>query len=154
MDARESLTGSECACLDGFVCAMEIIPGESVHVRTENEIGVPLPYFKLVLLGGADGAAHDLEKIRRGAVVDILNPDGDGKNAAGSELPRGLRRNGSDQAAVGEPASADLNGFEQTGKCAAGADGVNHVAVSEDDRLAIAEIGGNDSHRDAQVFKA
>jgi hypothetical protein len=57
---------------------VKIVPSKRIHIRTEHEIGVPLPYFKLVFLGGADGAAHDLEKIGGGAVVDILNPDGDG----------------------------------------------------------------------------
>ncbi len=148
------MTGGGDPCLDGFVCAVKVIPGERVHVRTEDEVGVPLPHFQLVFLGGADGTADDLEKIGGDAMMDILNSDGDGQNAAGSELPRGLRGNRSDQAAVGKPASTDLNGFEQARKSAAGADGVYQMAVSEDDRLAVAEIGGDDGHGDAQVFKA
>lgn len=153
-DARESVTGGGGPCLDGFVCAVKIIPRERVHVRTENEIGVSLPYFKLMFLGGAHSAAHDLENIGGGAVVDILNPDGDGQNAASSKLPRGLRGNRSDQAAVGKPAGADLDGFEQTGKCTTGADGVYQRAVSEDDRFTIGKVGSNHGHGDAQVFKA
>jgi hypothetical protein len=124
--------------LDGVGRAVKIIPSESVHVRAENEIGVPLPYFELMFLSGADGPANNLEKIRRGAVVDILNPDGDCQNAAGSQLTSGLRGNGSDQAAVSEPARADLNGFEQAGESATSADGFNQVAVGENDRFAIA----------------
>jgi hypothetical protein len=132
---------------------VKIIPRKRVHVRTENEICVPLPDFELVFLSRTDGPTHDLEEVGRSAVVDILNPHGDGENAARSELPCGLRGNRGDQAAVRKPTSADFDRFKKTGKSAAGADSINQMAVSEDHWLAIAEIGGNDGHGDAQVFK-
>ena len=46
-----------------------------------------------------------------------------------------------------------MNRLEETGKSAARADGVHQMAVSENDRFTVGEIGGNHSHGDAQVFK-
>ena len=153
-DAREREAGDGGPGFDGFLGTVKIVPGEGLDVGAENKIGVALPNLELVLLCGADGAAYDLENVGRGAAVSIVDTDGDGKNAAGPELPHCLRGNGCDQTAVGEPASSDFNRFEQAGEGATGADGVHQIAMSENDRLAIGEIGGDHGHGDAQVFEA
>ena len=62
------------AGFDGFVGAIEIVPCDRVHVGTKHEIGVALPGFELMLLGGADGARDDLENVGRRTAVALTLP--------------------------------------------------------------------------------
>lgn len=64
-----------------------------------------------------------------------------------------MRGNGSDEGTVGQAAGADLNGFEQAWKRAAGADGFDKWAFAEDDRIASGEIGSNDGKRNLHVLE-
>jgi len=73
LDAREC---AACGCrsgFDGLVGAIKIIPGERLDVGAENQVGVTLPYFELMLLGGADGAADDLKDVGWSAALPIFN---------------------------------------------------------------------------------
>src|SRR6266478_798172 len=94
LDTRDSVSGCCRACLDRFTSPIEIVPGQRLHVGPENEIRMALPDLELMFLRGADGAAYDLEDIRRSAAMAVLNADGNGEHATGAELPRGVRRNG------------------------------------------------------------
>src|ERR1700722_16713849 len=115
-----------------------------MNVRAKDEVGVALPAFELMLLGGADGARDDLKDVGGRAAVSVLNSYLNAKDEFGAKLARGLRGNRGDQAAVHEAARSNIDRFEQTWESAARADGVFEVAVGEDDRLTIIKVGGND----------
>ena len=84
----------------------------------------------------------------------VLNADGNGDHAASAELPRGLRRNGRNQAAIGQTARADLDRFEKAGEGATRSDSVNQIALSKDHRFSGGKVCGHDGHRNEQVFEA
>src|SRR5713226_3729040 len=154
LDARDGISGCCGTCLDGFTGPIEIVPGQGLHVGAENEIRMALPDFELMFLRGADGAAYDLEDVRRSAAMAVLNTDGNGEHATGAELPRGVRRNRGNQPTVGQAARADLDRFEKAGEGATRADGVNQIALSKDHRFSGGKVRGNDSHGNVQFFEA
>src|SRR5258707_7424551 len=154
LDARDGISGCCGACLDGFTGPVEIVPGQGLHIGAENEVRMALPDFELMFLRGADGAAYDLEDIRRSAAMAVLNADGNGEHAAGAELPRGVRRNGGNQPTVGQAARADLDWFEKAGEGATRADGINQIALSKDHRFSSGKVCGHDGHRNVQFFEA
>ena len=152
-NARDSAERNGGASVDGFVGAIEIIPGDGVHVGAKNEIGMALPSFELMLLGGADSACDYLKDVGGGAAVAVLNADLDTEDKFGAKLTGGLRGNRSDQAAVDQAARSDIDRLEETRESAARTDGVFEVAVGEDYGLAIVQVGCDDRERDAQILK-
>jgi hypothetical protein len=152
-NARDGALCDGDASFDGFVSAVEIVPGYRMNVRAQNEIGVALPAFELVFLGGADGTRDDLKDVGGRAAMSVLNSDLNTEDKFGAELSRGLGRNRGDQAAVHEAARSNIDRLEQTWESAARANRVFEVAVSQDDRLTIIKVGGNDGERDAQIFE-
>ena len=153
LDARKCATSRRGACCNGFLGAVEIIPGEGLHVRTKDEVSVAFPNLELMLLRGTNGSADDLEDVRRGATVAVLHSNGDADHGSCTKVASSERRNGGDQATIRKAPRADLNRFEQTRESAARADGVDQIALGEDHRLSRSEIRGDDSQRDAEVFK-
>src|SRR5580704_949776 len=69
--------------LDGLIGAVEIIPGKRLDVWAENQVSVTLPYFKLMLLGGAYGAAYDLKDVRWCAAMTVFDAHGNSHNMCG-----------------------------------------------------------------------
>ena len=153
-NARESAARSSGACGDGFLGAMEIVPGQRLHVGPEDEVGVAFPDFQLVLLRGAHSAADHLKNVGGGAAVAVLHADGDADNHGGTQVASGARRNGGDQATISKTTRADLDRLEQSRKSATGADGVHKVSLREYHRFARGEVRGHHRKGNAEVFKA
>jgi hypothetical protein len=122
LDARESATGGCGASLDGLVGAVEVIPRERLDIGAENQVRVAFPYFKLMFLGGADGAADDLENVGWSAALSIFNTNRNADDVPGPKFTGGARRNLGDETAIGEAARSNLNGLEQSWESAARAD--------------------------------
>ena len=152
-NARDGALRDGDAGLDGFIGSIEIVPRDRMNVRAKNEIGVALPAFELMLLGGADRARDDLEDVGGRAAVAVLNSDRNAEDKFGAELARGLRGNGGDQAAVYEAARSNIDWLEQSWESATRANRVFQVAVGEDDRLTTIKVSGDDGERDAQIFE-
>src|SRR5262249_53850973 len=76
LDARKSQARNAGPCFDGFLSAIELVPGDGLNIRAEDEVGVALPDFELVLLRRADGPSHDLENVRGSAAVTVLHANG------------------------------------------------------------------------------
>ena len=98
--------------LYGLVGAVKIIPSERVDVRAENQVCVALPYFELMLLSGADGAADHLKDIGWSAALPIFDANRNGDDVLCAKIARGACGNLRDQATISEAARADFNGFE------------------------------------------
>ena len=154
LDARECPAGGCGASFDGFVGAIEIIPGERLHIRADNKVGVALPNFELMLLSGADCAAYDLEDIGWSTAVAVLDANGNADDSCGAEVARGERRHGGDQAAISEAAGTYFDRFEKTREGATRADGVDEIAVREDDWFTVSQVSSNHGHGDTQILKA
>ena len=152
-NAGKSAISDRGAGFDGFVGAIEIVPGERLHVGADDQIGVALPGFELMLLCGAHGAGDHLKNIGGRASVAVLNADRNAENKFGSERAGGDSGNRCDQAAVGEAAGTDVDGLEQTWERATGANGVDEVAVGEDYRLTIIKVGGDDREWNAEILE-
>lgn len=152
-NARDGTLRDGGAGLDGLIGAIEVVPGDGVDVGPEHEVGVALPTFELMLLGGADRARNDLKDVGWCAAMAILNADRDAEDEFGAKLTSRLRGNRGDQATVNEAARSNIDRLEQTWESAARANGVFEVAVGEDDRLTIIKVSCDDRERDAQIFK-
>jgi hypothetical protein len=152
-NARHGALCGHDAGFDRFVGAVEIVPRDRLNVGAKDEIGVALPAFELVFLGGADGARDNLKNVGGRAAVAVLNSNGDTQHELGAEFPGGLRRNRRYQRAIDQATSSNIDRLEQTWESAARANRFFEVAVSENDRLAIIKVGGNDRERDAQIFE-
>lgn len=152
-DARQGAPGSCCARSDGFRSLVESVPGERLYVRTKHEIGMAFPGLKLVFLRGADGTSDHLKDVRWRAAIKILHADGNADHTGGAKRAGGARRNGRDEAAIGEASRADLDRSEEPRERAARTDRVNKIALRENDGLAGGQVGGDDGKRNAQLFK-
>ncbi len=141
------------ASFNGIAGFLEVIPGERIHVGANHEVGVAFPGIELMLLCGADCAGHDLKHILGRSAMAVLNADGNSNNDAAAKLASRLSRHGSDKAAVGETARADLNWFKQTGEGAAGADCFNKRPLAKDDRIASGQVCGDDGEGNLHVFE-
>ena len=95
-----------------------------MNVGPKHEVGVALPGFELMFLGGADGARDDLENVGGRAAVAVLNSDRDAEDKFSAELAGGQRGNRGDQAAIDEAARSNIDRLEQTWESAAGANRV------------------------------
>src|SRR5216684_915999 len=142
MDARQGEAGRRSTGFNGFLRATKVIPGKRLHVGPENQVGVALPGFELMLLGGADGPADNLKNVGGGAPVAVMNANRNGNNRCATQVACRLRRDGCDETSIGEAARADFDRFEQARESATRADGVNKASVCEDDRFTISQVGG------------
>jgi hypothetical protein len=124
-----------------------------LHIGAKHEVGVAFPNFELMLLRGADGAADHLKYVRWRAAMTVLHADGNADDRSGAKFSGRARRDRGDQTAIGKAARADLDRFEQAGKRAARADGINEIPLRKNNRLTRSEIRGDDSQRNAKVFK-
>ena len=152
-DAGKGEPGGGGSGFNGLVGFFKIVPRDSLDVGADDQVGVPLPGIELMLLRGADGAGNHLEHIFRSARVLVMNADRDSDDDVRAELTRSLGGDGSDKTAVGKPASADLDWFEQAGESATGANGVHERALAENDWITGRQIGGDDRKRDFHVFE-
>ena len=57
---QRKLSGGS-AGFDGFVRPAEVVPGERIDIRSNDQVGVALPGVELMLLRGTDGASNHLE---------------------------------------------------------------------------------------------
>src|SRR5580704_6627266 len=153
LDSRKRAASCGRSCFDGFVGAIEIVPGDGFHLRAKNEIGVALPNLELMLLRGADGAADNLKNVCGSAQVTILDSDGYSKDRGCAKFACGARGDGGDEATVGQAARPDLHRLEQTREGAARADGVHQIPLRKDHRLPGGKVRGHRRKRNAQVFK-
>ena len=154
LDAGESATGGCGAGLDGLVGAVEVIPRERLDVGAQDQVGVALPYFELMFLGGAYGTADYLENVGWSAAVHIVEAHRNADHPRGPKFAGGARWNLSDKTAIGEAARSNLYGFEQSRESAARADRFAQISVRENYRFAIGQIRCDHSHRDLEIFKA
>jgi hypothetical protein len=76
-EARKGGAGGGGAGLNGFVDALEVVPRQGLDCGTKYKVRLALPTFELMLLRGADGAAHDLKNVRRSAATAIVQAYGD-----------------------------------------------------------------------------
>jgi hypothetical protein len=112
LDTWECAAGRCSTGLYGFVGTVEIIPRESLDIRAKNQVCVALPYFELMLLSGADGAADHLKDIRWSAALPIFDANRNCDDVLCAKIARGACGNLRDQATISEAARADFNGFE------------------------------------------
>jgi hypothetical protein len=153
VNAGERAAGRCGTGFDGFVGAVEIIPGERLHVGSKNQVCVALPYFELMFLGGADGAADDLKNVGWSAAVPIIKANRNGNHVLGAQLTGGACGNLRDETAIGEAARSNLHGFEQARKCAACANCFAQISVGEDYGFSVCQICGNYSRGNFEIFE-
>jgi hypothetical protein len=153
LDPREGAASRSGPGLNGLVGTVEIIPGQRLDVRAEHEVCVALPYFELVFLSGADGAADHLENVGWRTAVPILEAHRNADNVRGAKLAGGARRDLRDETAIGEAASPNLYGFEQARKGAAGANRFREISVRENYGFPGGQIRRDDGHWDSEILK-
>jgi hypothetical protein len=154
LDSGESAASRRGTGLNGFVGAVEIIPCERLDVGAQNQVCVALPYFELVLLSGADGAADYLKYVGWSAALPIFDANRNGDDMVGAKIARGACGNLRDQASIGEAARTDFNGFEQAWESAARTDGFGEISVSENDGFSVGQVRGDDGHGNLQILEA
>ena len=152
-ETGESGTSSGSTGRDGFVDALEVVPGQGLDGRAKHKAGMALPAFELVLLGGADSAADDLEDVGRSASTAVVQAYRNTNDDFGTQVARGASGHWSDEAAIGKVARSDLDGFKQTGKSATGTNGFRETTLLEQDGLAGVQVGGNNDGGDGKVFE-
>src|SRR6266850_1191333 len=153
LDARERPARSGSAGFDRLFGAVEIVPSQGLHIGAKNKVGVAFPNFELMFLRGTDGAADHLKYVSWRAAMAVLHADGNADDRSGAKFPGRAGRNRGDQTAVSKAARADFDRFEQAGKRAARADGIDEISLRKNDRLTRSEVRGDDSQRNAKVFK-
>ena len=75
-ETGESGTSSGSTGRDGFVDALEVVPGQGLDGRAKHKAGMALPAFELVFLCGAESAAYNLEDVRGSASTAVVQADG------------------------------------------------------------------------------
>lgn len=138
---------------DGFLCTEEIIPGQMLDLRPEDQIGRIIPEEGLMLPRGADGSADDLKDVCgvTGAAIMQAGDDSDDRTrfqAAG--FAGGDRRN---KAAVDQAPRSNLDGFKQAREGAACSKGFCQAAMPQNDGIAGAEVGGHGNKRNQKILK-
>ena len=153
LDAGER---AACRCgagFDGLVGAIKIIPGERPDVGAENQVGVTLPYFELMLLDGADGAADDLKDVGWSAAVTIVEANRNGKHVPSTKVAGRGCGNLGDETAIGKAACSDLYGFEQPRESTTCADRFAQISVREDYRLSVGQVRRDYSRGDFEILE-
>ena len=145
-----------CRCgagFDGLVGAIKIIPGERPDVGAENQVGVTLPNFELMLLGGADGAADDLKDVGRSAAVTIIEANRNGKHVPSTKVAGRGCGNLGDETAIGKVTCSDLYGFEQARESAACSNRFAQISVREDYGLSVGQVRRDDSRGNFEILE-
>jgi len=153
LDAGER---AACRCgagFDGLVGAIKIIPGERPDVGAENQVGVTLPYFELMLLDGADGAADDLKDVGWSATVTILEANRNGKHVPSTKVAGRGCGNLSDETAIGKVACSDLHGFEQARESTACANRFAQISGCENYGLAVGQVRRDYSRGNFEILE-
>jgi hypothetical protein len=85
----------------------------------------------------------------------ILDTDGNAndKSAGSSQFSRYVRRHRSHEAAIGKTPRADLNGFEQSGESAAGANRFDQRTLPENHGIAGSQVGRDHCQRDLHILE-
>jgi hypothetical protein len=89
LDARQRAASGGCSRLDGVVGTVEIIPGKRLDVWAENQVSVTLPYFELMFLSGAYGAADNLKDVGWRAAMYVVDTDANSHYACGTKFACG-----------------------------------------------------------------
>ena len=145
-----------CRCgagFDGLVGAIKVIPGERLDVGAENQVGVTFPYFELMLLGGADGAADDLKDVGWSAAVTILEANRNGKHVLGTKAAGGGCGNLGDETAIGKAACSNLHGFEQARESAACANRFAQISVRENYGFSVGQVRRDYGRGNLEIFE-
>ena len=153
LDAGER---AACRCgagFDGLVGAIKIIPGERPDVGAENQVGVTLPYFELMLLDGADGAADDLKDVGWSAAVTIVEANRNGKHVPCTKVAGRGCGNLSDETAIGKAACSDLHGFEQARESAACANRFAQISGCENYGLSVGQVRRDYSRGNFEILE-
>jgi hypothetical protein len=83
-------TASGCGSrLDGLVGTVEIIPSKRLDVWSEDQVRVTLPYFELMFLGGAYGAADNLKDVGWRAAMYVVDADANSHYMGGTKFACG-----------------------------------------------------------------
>src|SRR5215472_1436094 len=141
------------ARFDGLVGARKIVPGQELHVGAKNKVRMTFPHFELVLLSGADRAAHDLENIGWRSATSILHSDRNSNHGLRAYEAGRLRGNRSHQSAIGQAARANLDRLEQARESTARANGIHQIALGKDHRFAVGQICCNHPKGNLEIFK-
>lgn len=149
----KSGTSGGSAGLNGFVDALEVVPGQALYGGPKDKIGMALPALQLVLLCSTDGAADDLEDVCRSASTAVVQAYRNADDKVGAQLTGGASGHGCDQAAIRKIARADLHRLEQSGKSATGANRFGEIASLKQDGITDVEVGGNNDGRDGKVLE-
>jgi hypothetical protein len=153
LDAGER---AACRCgagFDGLVGAIKIIPGERPNVGAENQVGVTLPYFELMLLDGADGATDDLKDVGWSAAVTIVEANRNGKHVPSTKVAGRGCGNLSDETAIGKAACSDLHGFEQARESAACANRFAQISGCENYGLSVGQVRRDYSRGNFEILE-
>jgi len=153
LNAGKRAAGRSGAGLDGLVGTVEIIPGERLDVGAENQVGVTLPCFELMLLCGADGAADDLKDVGWRAAVHVFEANRNGNHVLSTQFAGGARGNLRHETAIGEAARSNLHGFKQAWKGAACANRFAQISVGEYYGFSVGQVRCDYSRRNFEVFK-
>jgi hypothetical protein len=113
------------AGFNGFVSTVEVIPGERVHSRPEDDIRTALPGFRWTFLRGCHGAAHDLKYVGGRSRVPIVNADRDAHYKVSAKLSGYAHGDGFDKAAIGKAARSNFDGFKESRESTARSEGVD-----------------------------
>jgi hypothetical protein len=152
-NAGESASRSSGSRCDGFLGAVEIVPGQGLDVGPEYEVGIAFPDFELVLLCCVHGPAHDLKNICGRAAVAILNAYGNADYRSGAEVASGSCWDRGDEATIRKTARAELDRLEQPREGATRADGVHKIALRENHWFCGSQVRGHYRKRYAEIFK-
>lgn len=153
MYSGQSAESRGCASVNGFVSAVEIVPGEGVHSWAQDNIRTALPGFGVMLLRGSDGAAYDLKYVCGRSGVSVMNADGHAHYKVSAKLSGYAHGNGLHQATVGQAARSNFDGLKESRKGTARPKRVDQVSLSKHDRLAGGEIRGNYGGGNLQILE-
>jgi len=153
VNAGERAAGRCGAGFDGLVGAIEIIPGERLDVGAENQVGMTLPNFELMFLGGANGAADDLKNVGWSAAVPVFEANRNGNHGVGTQLTGGGRGNLRDETAIGEAARSNLHGFEQSREGAASANRFAQISVRENYGFSVGQVCRDYRRGNFEIFE-
>ena len=153
VELGKGAASSSGARFDGVVDTLEIVPSEELHLGTQDEVGVTLPGFELVLLRGTDGAADHLKDVGGSATLAVVQTNGDAYHDFGAELACSSRGNRGDEPPVSEATGADHDRLEKPREGTTRANSIREAALFEDDGIPGAQVGGDDGGGDGEILK-
>lgn len=153
LDSRQRRARRNFTRFDSFTGPPEIVPGQILHVGTNDQVRVVFPSVLLMLLRGADRAGNDLKDVLRSIAAAVLRADGYADEEASAKLARGLGWNRSHQSTIGQPACSDLYWLKEARICATGADGFDEGSLPENHWVAARQVRGHDRERNSHVLE-